>query len=81
MLLAAIVTRRFEDESPIEALLARWRLGFWWYVKTAPRDPEKTAVLMRLALAAMDRAEYDDYIALGPRRRHVKTSKPQGRRA
>jgi hypothetical protein len=63
--------RRFEEVAPIDFLLWRERFGFGRYVKVAPRDPAKTALLRELALARMDSAEKGDYFPLAPRRRRL----------
>lgn len=61
--------RPFVDLSPVEFLLERQRLGIGRYLKTRGRDPAEAQILKRLALRRMDRAERDDYLPLGPRRR------------
>lgn len=63
--------RRYEEVSPLEFLLLRQKLGYGRYRKIAPRDPEKTAVLIRLGLARIAEQEREDFIPLGPRRRRV----------
>lgn len=57
--------------SVVEMLLLRDRLGLRRYRKTAPRDPEKSKLLLGLALARIRKAELEDYIPLGFRRRRV----------
>jgi hemerythrin superfamily protein len=52
-------------------LLLRDRLGLRRYRKTAKRDPEKRELLLKLALNKIEKAERDNYISVGFRRRRV----------
>jgi hypothetical protein len=62
----------FRELSATPFLLRRQACGFGRYMKTAPRDPEKWRILLRLYLNIIAKRERDDYIPLGPRRRRVK---------
>jgi hypothetical protein len=53
-------------------LLLRSRLGLRKYRKTAKRDPEKRELLLELALKTIEKAERDNYISLGFRKRRVR---------
>jgi len=64
----------FSDLSPIQFITLRQSLGLGRYIKTAPRDPEKWRILLRLYLNIMSKREQDDYLPLGPRRRRVRIS-------
>jgi hypothetical protein len=53
-------------------LLLRGRLGLRKYRKTAKRDPEKRELLLKLALKKIEKAERDNYISVGFRKRRVR---------
>jgi len=53
-------------------LLLRDRLGLRKYKKTAKRDPEKKELLLQLALKKIERAELDNFIQVGFRKRRVR---------
>jgi hypothetical protein len=53
-------------------LLLRDRLGLRKYRKTAKRDPEKRELLLELALKKIKKAERDNYISVGFRKRRVR---------
>jgi hypothetical protein len=63
-------TRR--QTSATEMLLLRDRLGLRKYKKTAKRDPEKKELLLQLALKKIERAERDNFIQVGFRKRRVR---------
>jgi hypothetical protein len=52
--------------------LLRDRLGLRKYKKTAKRDPEKKELLLQLALKKIERAERDNFIQVGFRKRRVR---------
>ena len=58
--------------SAIEMLLLRDRLGLRRFRKTAKRDPEKRELLLALALKRIEKAERDNFILVGFRRRRVR---------
>ncbi len=62
---------RRQKASATEMLLLRDRLGLRRYRKTAKRDPEKRELLLKLALNKIEKAERDNYISVGFRRRRV----------
>ncbi len=62
----------FEEKSPIEARLERERLDIGRYEKQSPRDPEKRVILLDLAEERARKAQEDDYLRVGFRRRRVK---------
>ena len=55
----------------IEQLLMREDMGLSRYRKAAPRDEEKRAILLQLALAKISKAEGKNFLPLGFRRRRV----------
>ena len=61
-----------ERTSATEALLLRDRLGLRRFTKTAKRDPEKRELLLELALKKIEKAECDNFIQVGFRRRRVR---------
>ena len=63
---------RRQKASATEMLLLRDRLGHRRYSKTAKRDPEKRELLLKLALKKIEKAERDNYISLGFRKRRVR---------
>jgi hypothetical protein len=63
---------RQQKASATEMLLLRDRLGLRKYRKTAKRDPEKRELLLKLALKKIEKAERDNYISLGFRKRRVR---------
>ena len=61
-----------QKTSATEILLLRDRLGLRKYKKTAKRDPEKKELLLQLALKKIERAERDNFIPVGFRKRRVR---------
>jgi len=61
-----------ERTSATEALLLRDRLGLRRFTKTAKRDPEKRELLLQMALKKIEKAECDNFIQVGFRRRRVR---------
>jgi hypothetical protein len=61
-----------QQTSATEMLLLRDRLGLRKYKKTAKRDPEKKELLLQLALKKIERAERDNFIPVGFRKRRVR---------
>jgi len=55
-----------------EFLLERDERGMGKYRKRAKRDPEERAILLELALKRIEKAERDNFIPLGFRRRRVR---------
>jgi len=53
-------------------LLLRDRLGLRKFKKTAKRDPEKKELLLQLALKKIEKAERDNFIPVGFRKRRVR---------
>jgi hypothetical protein len=58
--------------SATEMLLLRDRLGLRKYKKTAKRKPEKKELLLELALKKIEKAERDNFISVGFRKRRVR---------
>ena len=58
--------------SATEMLLLRDRLGLQRFKKTAKRDPEKRELLLALALKKIEKAERDNFIQVGFRKRRVR---------
>lgn len=61
-----------QQASATEMLLLRDRLGLRKYKKTAKRDPEKKELLLKLALKKIEKAERDNFIPIGFRKRRVR---------
>jgi len=61
-----------QQTSATEMSLLRDRLGLRKYKKTAKRDPEKKELLLQLALKKIERAERDNFIQVGFRKRRVR---------
>ena len=61
-----------QPTSAIEMLLLRDRLGLQRFKKTAKRDPEKRELLLALALKKIEKAERDNFVQVGFRRRRVR---------
>ena len=53
-------------------LLLRDRLGLRRFTKTAKRDLEKRELLLDLALKKIEKAERDNFVQVGFRRRRVR---------
>jgi len=53
-------------------LLLRDHLGLRKFKKTAKRDPEKKELLLKLALKKIEKAERDNFIQIGFRKRRVR---------
>ena len=64
--------RMRQKVSSIEMLLLRDRLGLRRYRKTTKRDPEKRKLLLDLALKRIEKAERDNFILVGLRKRRVR---------
>lgn len=62
---------KYSDDSPVDSLVMREKLGLKRYRKMAKRTTEEKNILMRLALKKMEEKEKDDFIPLGFRRRRV----------
>ena len=60
--------------SSLEMLLLRDRLGLGRFRKTAVRDDEKRSLLLKLGLDRISKAEQDNFISLGSRKRRVRSS-------
>ena len=65
-----------ERTSATEALLLRDRLGLRRFRKTAKRDPEERELLLELALKKIEKAERDNFVQVGFRRRRVRFPGP-----
>ena len=61
-----------QQTSAVEMLLLRDRLGLRRFTKTAKRDPEKKDLLLALALNKIEKAERDNFVQVGFRRRRVR---------
>ena len=53
-------------------LLLRDRMGLGRFRKTAVRDPEKRELLLALALKRIEKAERDNFVPVGFRKRRVR---------
>ena len=63
--------KEFEEQSPLDPLLLREKLGLKRYRKTLGRDEEKKQILLRLGLKKIEEREKDDFLPIGFRRRKV----------
>lgn len=63
--------REFEEQSPLESLLLREKLGMKRYRKTLARDREKRQILLQLGLKKIEEREKNDFLPLGFKRRKV----------
>jgi hypothetical protein len=63
--------RRFEEQSPLEFLLLREKLGMKRYRKTLARDQEKKQILLKLGLKKIEEREKNDFLLLEFRRRKI----------
>jgi hypothetical protein len=68
--------KKYEEESPVEVLLLRQRLGLKRYRKTARRDEEEKKLLLELGLRRIEEKEKTDFIPTGFRRRKIKIPSP-----
>ena len=65
------IVRRYEEQSPLEVLLLREKLGLKRYRKTLGRDEEKKQILLQLGLKKIEESEKNDFLPLGFKRRKV----------
>jgi len=63
--------RKYEEQSPLEFLLLREKLGLKRYRKTLGRDEEKKRILLQLGLKKIEESEKNDFLPLGFKRRKV----------
>ena len=63
--------RKYEEQSPLELLLLREKLGLKRYRKTLGRDEEKKQILLQLGLKKIEESEKKDFLPLGFKRRRV----------
>jgi hypothetical protein len=63
--------RRFEEQSPLEFLLLREKLGMKRYRKIVARDREKKRILLKLGLKKIEEREKNDFLLLEFRRRKI----------
>ena len=63
--------RKYEEQSPLEFLLLREKLGLKRYRKTQGRDEEKKKILLQLGLRKIEEREKDNFLPSGFRRRKV----------
>lgn len=63
--------RQYEEQSPLEFLLLREKLGMKRYRKILPRDHEKKQILLQLGLKKIEEREKNDFLLLEFRRRKV----------
>ncbi|MCJ7578900.1 MAG: hypothetical protein MUP98_00010 [Candidatus Aminicenantes bacterium] len=64
-------TKKFRKASTTDFLLMRERLGLQKYRKTSKRDPDKNKMLLELALKKIEKAERNNFISVGYRKRRV----------
>ena len=66
--------KKFVDNSSIEFLLLREKLGLKRYRKTRIRDQEKKKILYKLAIKKIEDKESNDFIKIDYRRRKLNMS-------
>ena len=64
--------RRRKIASSSEMLVLRDRLGLRKHRKSAKRDPEKRKLLLDMALKRIEKAELDNFLPLGFRKRRFR---------
>jgi hypothetical protein len=64
--------KKYQEESPVDFLLLREKLGMGRYRKRLKRDEDKRKILLELGLKKIEEKEKDDFIPIGYRRRRVK---------
>lgn len=64
--------RPYKNNSAVEVLLLRDRLGMKKYRKRLKRDPEEKEILLELALNKIKKAEKNSFIPIGFRKRRVR---------
>ena len=62
---------KFEQQSPLDSLLLRQKLGLKKYRKTLGRDEKKKKILLQLGLKKIEEREKDNFLPLGFRRRKI----------
>jgi hypothetical protein len=65
-------SRRRKTASSTEMLVLRERMGLGRHRKTVKRDPEESALLLQMALRKIEKAERDNFLPVGFRRRRVR---------
>ena len=68
----SVKIKNFKDNSGIEFLLLRQKLGLQKYRKTRTRDTEKKKILLDLALKKIKNKEREDFLLIGYRKRKLK---------
>jgi len=64
--------RKYEDQSAVEFLLLRDKLGLKRYRKQMKRDEEERKILIDLGLKKIQESEKDDFILIERKRRKLK---------
>lgn len=64
--------KKYKEESPVEMLLLREKLGIRRYRKCMKRDEEEKKILLDLGQKKMEEKERDDFIPIGYRKRRLK---------
>jgi hypothetical protein len=67
-----IRNRKYQDQSPVDFLLLRDRLGFGRFRKRAKRDEEERRILIDLGLKKIQEREKEDFILIEKKRRRLK---------
>jgi len=63
--------RKYQDQSSVEFLLLRDKLGFQRYRKQMKRDKEERRILIDLGLKKILEKEDNDFILIGYKRRKL----------
>jgi hypothetical protein len=64
--------RKFKDQSPVEVLLLRDKLGLKRYIKQSKRDEQERKVLLELGLKKIRERDKTDFVHIGYRKRRFK---------
>jgi hypothetical protein len=63
--------RKYEDQSAVDVLLLREKLGLKRYKKQSKRDEEKRKILLDLGLEKIRKKEEKDFILIADKRRRI----------
>ncbi|MFQ6070005.1 MAG: hypothetical protein ACE5LC_05700 [Candidatus Aminicenantales bacterium] len=64
--------REYQEQSPVEFLLLREKLGLRRYRKQIKRDEEERRILLDLALKKIQEREEEDFVLIEKKRRKLR---------
>lgn len=64
--------KKYKEESPVEMLLLREKIGIGRYRKYMKRNEEEKRILLNLGLKKIEEKETNDFLPIGFRRRRLK---------